>query len=220
LRCSICEGTEFVPGFNGRMTFGMAPACAGCGSVERHRIVHDLFSALTPMLKTWRVLQFAPDRSVRQHWFALYTGSVYGGQNSLNMMDTGLEQGSFDLVLSNHVLEHVEDDIGAIREMLRVVGPSGLVALTVPTPLFRWSTEDWHFADAARNYHFRDYGADFASNVVNTIPGARAMIAIGRDAITGIADHVYFLSLSRERLAGLARIWQPSGIPLVNIHRS
>lgn len=220
MHCNICQGTEFIPGFQGRMTFGVAPACAGCGSMERHRIVYDLFAAITPIIKSWKVLQFAPDCSIRQDWFESYVGSVYGGQNSLNMMDTGLDEGAYHLVLSNHVLEHVEDDMGALREMLRVVGPKGIVALTVPTPLFRWVTEDWHFADEKKNYHYRDYGADFANNVVNAMPGLRALVALGRDPVTGLSDHVNFLSHNSELLAQMAQVWQKSGLPVVNMART
>jgi len=218
--CNICQSTEFEPGFQGRTTFGIAPTCARCGSSERHRIVFDLFSVITPIVSSWRVLQFAPDCSVKKEWFTKYVGSIYGGENSLNMMDTGLESGSYDLVLSNHVLEHVADDTGALREMLRIAGPKGVVTLTVPTPLFRWSTVDWHFADETKNYHYRDYGADFANKVVNDMRGLRVLLAIGRDPVTGITDHVNFLSYNTELLAQMAHVWQRKAVPLVNLHRS
>jgi len=217
--CNICQGTEFKPGFQGRLTFGIPPTCAGCGSSERHRIVYDLFSAIKPIIRPWRVLQFAPDCSVEKGWFTTYVGSVYGGQNSLNMMETGLDVSAYDLILSNHVLEHVADDMGAIREMLRVVGPKGLVVLTVPTPTFRWETLDWGFADEKKNLHYRDYGADFANNVVNAAPGLRALVAVGRDPVTGLADHVNFLSYNIDLFRQMAHAWQRNAIPLVNLHR-
>lgn len=171
------------------------------------------------MIKTWRVLQFAPDRSVHRDWFESYEGSIYGGQNSLNMMDTGLAADSYDLILSNHVLEHVEDDMAAIREMLRLVGRRGLVAMTVPTPIYHWVTEDWRFADETKNMHYREYGADFASNMVNAMSGLKALVAIGRDPVTGIADHVNFLSYNSELLAQMANIWQRNALPVVNLSR-
>ena len=110
--------------------------------MERHRIVYELYAAVAPQLSDCRALQFAPDASVRRDWFAEYVGSVYGSDNSYNMMDTGLQAGRFEFVISNHVLEHVPDDIQAIREMVRVSGPDGIVSLTVPTPTMRWETVD------------------------------------------------------------------------------
>ncbi|MGE0448223.1 MAG: class I SAM-dependent methyltransferase [Vicinamibacterales bacterium] len=40
--------------------------------------------------------------------------------------------GSFDAVLITEVLEHIEDDRRALREVVRIVKPGGLVAITVP----------------------------------------------------------------------------------------
>jgi ubiquinone/menaquinone biosynthesis C-methylase UbiE len=46
--------------------------------------------------------------------------------------------GEFDRVVAAEILEHVPDDIGAIRELVRVTRPGGTVALTVP----RWFPAD------------------------------------------------------------------------------
>ncbi len=43
---------------------------------------------------------------------------------------------SVDFVASNHFLEHCEDPIGALRNMLRVVRPGGVVYLSVPDKRF------------------------------------------------------------------------------------
>lgn len=48
----------------------------------------------------------------------------------------------FDLVLSVDVLEHVEDDVGAMREMYRVAKPGGVIIFTLPAFQFLWSRRD------------------------------------------------------------------------------
>jgi SAM-dependent methyltransferase len=48
----------------------------------------------------------------------------------------------FSLVISIDVLEHVENDVGAIREMSRVAKPGGLILFTVPAFQFLWSRRD------------------------------------------------------------------------------
>ncbi len=48
----------------------------------------------------------------------------------------------FDLVLSVDVLEHVEDDVGAMREMYRVAKPGGVIIFTLPAFRFLWSRRD------------------------------------------------------------------------------
>ena len=50
--------------------------------------------------------------------------------------------GSFDLVMMYDVLEHVEHDIEALREIRRVLKQGGLAALTVPAFRFMWSRMD------------------------------------------------------------------------------
>lgn len=50
--------------------------------------------------------------------------------------------GSFDVVLSCDVLEHVLDDRAALREMTRVLRPGGTLILTVPAHPFLWSEHD------------------------------------------------------------------------------
>ena len=217
MKCPICGGKEFTEGFLGRKTNGVNPMCTECKTVERHRIAFGIYSAVSPLFKNWRVLQFAPDRSINPDWFAKYVGSSYGNANSYDMMDTGLPDGSFDMVTSNHVLEHVSDDMKAIREMLRLVGKSGIVSMTVPTPVMRWQTRDWGFADPAVNEHYRDYGADFPQQVVYAIDGVKAVAAAGIDKLTGTHDIVYFFSQSDDRLEEMAQLWRRVPVPLVRL---
>lgn len=50
--------------------------------------------------------------------------------------------GTFDLVTSLDVIEHIDDDVGALREMWRVLRPGGHVLLTVPAHRFMWGDQD------------------------------------------------------------------------------
>ncbi len=44
------------------------------------------------------------------------------------------EGASFDVVLCSEVLEHIEDDESALREIARVTKPGGFIVITVPHP--------------------------------------------------------------------------------------
>lgn len=61
------------------------------------------------------------------------------------------ETGEFDLVLMLDVLEHIEDDDAALRELHRVTAPGGSLLLTVPAYPFLWSAHD------ESHHHFRRY---------------------------------------------------------------
>jgi SAM-dependent methyltransferase len=62
---------------------------------------------------------------------------------------------AFDLVLAFEILEHLEDDRGALRQWRGWVRPGGRLMLSVPARQARWSaTDDW--AGHLRRYERRD----------------------------------------------------------------
>lgn len=201
ITCSICGESKFEPGYGGRLApNGSCPTCVKCKSAERHRVVRAMYRTLTPLTASLRCLQFAPDSSLEPQQFARFDTSVYNGENSLDMTRTGLTSESYDLIASNHVLEHVADHHAAIREMIRVVGPNGLVHLCVPSPSFVPVTRDWGFADKVKSFHYRAYGADAALVFVQAMPELHAIAALGRDLVTDTYEFVFWLSLDSDRL--------------------
>ncbi len=61
------------------------------------------------------------------------------------------EAGSFDLAASLDVIEHLQDDLQALRELRRVVAPGGALLVTVPAYQWLWSGHD------EINHHHRRY---------------------------------------------------------------
>ncbi len=65
-------------------------------------------------------------------------------------LDMPFPDASFDTVIAAEVLEHIPDDMAAMREIVRVLKPGGLVAVTVPSFLperICWAlSEDYHTA--------------------------------------------------------------------------
>jgi SAM-dependent methyltransferase len=213
--CNICGGEEFVFGSLVREQSTPPPQCASCKTVERHRIVRGIYEHLKPVLSGRRAFQFAPDRSVEPEWFSDFESSVYGSSNSVDMMNTGFADGAFDLVISNHVLEHIADDTAAMRETLRIAGPTGVVHVCVPSPLRQWATQDWGYPDAKIHYHYRLYGADFPVLMCRKINNVHCIGVVGQDPITGTADIVYFFSFTSSKLASLAHQLMHYELPVV-----
>ncbi len=58
---------------------------------------------------------------------------------------------SFDLAVCLDVIEHLADDVEALREMRRVVAPGGALLVTVPAYQWLWSGHD------VVNHHHRRY---------------------------------------------------------------
>lgn len=63
------------------------------------------------------------------------------------------ENSSFDLVTLLALVEHVDDDIGVLREAARVCTPEGIVMVNVPAYQFLWTDHD------EANRHIRRYRA-------------------------------------------------------------
>lgn len=100
---------------------------------------------------------------------------------------TGVAEGSYDLVALLDVLEHVEDDRGALEAIARRLKPGGKILLTVPAFPWMWSGHD------VANHHFRRY----------TKPALEAAIA---DAGLETQFLSWFNSLLFPLAAG-ARVW-------------
>ncbi len=64
---------------------------------------------------------------------------------------TGVERGAYDLVAVLDVVEHVEDDVGALKGMAEVLKPGGAILVTVPAHPWMWSAHD------TVNHHHRRY---------------------------------------------------------------
>lgn len=62
-----------------------------------------------------------------------------------------LADATFDGVVLGEVLEHVEDDVGALREAARVLTPNGVLALSVPANPERFGPSD-RWAGHLRRY--------------------------------------------------------------------
>lgn len=68
-----------------------------------------------------------------------------------SILELQFNDNSFDLVCSFDVVEHVQDDALAVRELKRVCKPGGVVFITVPALMSLWGKHD------EVNHHFKRY---------------------------------------------------------------
>jgi SAM-dependent methyltransferase len=68
-----------------------------------------------------------------------------------SVLEMPFEADSFEMAASLDVIEHLEDDLAALRELRRVVAPGGSLLVTVPAYQWLWSGHD------EINHHFRRY---------------------------------------------------------------
>jgi SAM-dependent methyltransferase len=89
-------------------------------------------------------LEFEPERAEEAHWRAEHILSAAGEA-------LPFPPEFFDLILSHEVLEHVQDDRAAIREMVRTLRPGGRIVLFVPNRGYPFETHGIYWRG---RYHF------------------------------------------------------------------
>jgi SAM-dependent methyltransferase len=155
---------------------GPSRECWACSSLERHRLLW-LYLERNPELlgPGLRVLHVAPEEALRRRLLRLPDISYVGGDLEgefgdvrIDVTDLDFPDASFDIVLCNHVLEHVPDDRQALRELRRVLAPGGWASLLVPDLEAQETDEDPTVAspeERLRRFgqrdHVRRYGWDY-----------------------------------------------------------
>jgi SAM-dependent methyltransferase len=86
-----------------------------------------------------------------------YIAAMQGDATRLPFADA-----SFDRVITSEVLEHIQDDVRAIGELVRVLKPGGTFAATVPAwfpEKVNWMLSDEYHAPKSVGGHVRIYSA-------------------------------------------------------------
>lgn len=116
--------------------------CPRCGSHdrERHLALHLRASGILDWIEGKSILHFAPEKRlphlIQTAGPAEYTlCDLYPqspGVHRLDMLDMDIASEAVDLVIANHVLEHVADADRALAEIMRVLKAGGYAILQTP----------------------------------------------------------------------------------------
>lgn len=112
--------------------------CPRCGSLERHRHLYIYIAALFPFLKGKSILHFAPENILKDIFLqseAEYVDADLDPAHATYQVDItkiAFENNKFDYIFCNHVLEHIENDIMAMKECFRVLKKGGTAFFSVP----------------------------------------------------------------------------------------
>ena len=185
----VLKGTKFTDPIDGKSFKMFLPYGYGTQrnnvlspstlSLERHRLLWlylqnetNFFSSKTKL----KVLHFAPEQEFYKR-FKKQSNIEYTTTDLLSPLadvkadicNLPFEDNQYDIVLCNHVLEHIPDDTKAMQELYRVLKPGGMAILQIPQDLNRAVT----FADDSitnqkerakifgQYDHVRIYGRDY-----------------------------------------------------------
>lgn len=157
--------------------------CYRCGSSDRARLVYLYLRDTVGFGRaaSMRVLHVAPEKVLRETLSEVGFGEYVCGDlladgyqypdwvQHLDATDIQFDDDTFDVIICNHVLEHIPDDRRAMNELRRVLKPGGVAVLQVPIAANSAETvEDPSIDDAAERErqfgqwdHVRLYGQDY-----------------------------------------------------------
>ncbi|EOZ92418.1 Glycosyltransferase [Indibacter alkaliphilus LW1] len=179
VECNVCGHTfrKFLP--YGRKARENA-LCPNCLALERHRLMWLFLQKETTFFsKKLKVLHIAPELCFIESMDALpnleyITADLESPLANVKMdvHDIPFEAESFDVIFCNHVMEHVEDDLLACKEINRVLKKDGWGIIQSPVYDLEQTLEDKSITDPAERErrfgqrdHVRKYGKDYASRL-------------------------------------------------------
>lgn len=200
VECPICSRTyrTFLP--YGRLNPRQNALCQGCLSLERHRLMWIYLAERTNFFsEKLSVLHIAPEacfikRFEKIHGDNYITADIESplAKIKMDIHSIPFSENTFDVVLCNHVLEHVKDDIQAMSEINRVLKPGGFAILQVPffNPVGPTTFADDSVTDPrereklfGQSDHVRKYGFDYPQRIA-----ASGLIAVEDDFVNTLSD--------------------------------
>ncbi len=146
-------------------------------SLERHRLLWLYLKNETDLFtKSQKLLHFAPEQAFYKRFKRLqhieYTTTDLNSplaEVKADICELPFADNSFDVILCNHVLEHIPNDTKAMQELYRVLKPGGWGVFQIPQDLNRDKTfEDNSITDKKERAkifgqydHVRVYGRDY-----------------------------------------------------------
>lgn len=197
--CPACDShlARFIAG--GEFLNRPEARCPACGALERHRLIALFFREWSDLYAGGdrSMLHFSPEAVFEQQFRRIpgldYLTADLSDPRVMVQMDIAAipyPDQHFDIIYCSHVLEHVPDDRQAIRELRRVLKPSGWAVLQVPVTAER-TIEDPTITDPQERLrlfgqedHVRRYGIDYPERL--EAAGFR-VLAIPAEGIAGEA---------------------------------
>lgn len=195
--CNICGFRgQFVHLYDS-LRISWNSACPKCDSRSRHRGLFYLYrEVLKQLSREAKVLHFAPE-PIFYPIFKLNDNLDYNTTDYYladvdypdeDIQKLSFKEESYDLVLCNHVIEHVPDDAAAFNEINRILKKSGRALITIPGDFNKRNTV--FFETLENNGHYRDYGLDVIEKMKNYFASVEAVDLSTFDGVNGYANAI------------------------------
>ncbi|MGI9237136.1 MAG: class I SAM-dependent methyltransferase [Woeseiaceae bacterium] len=184
------------------------PNC-NCHDRERHLVLYLRALDLFAKFRGAAILHFAPEHQLSKLIDnlgpAIYIkGDLYPTSDSIQTIDMlaiDYPSGSFDFVIANHVLEHVDDDALALAELRRVLKIGGFAILQTPfsNRLTKTFSDPGIDSDSARYQaygqedHVRLYGKDIFGRIESA--GFKSWVSMHQDKLVDFDSQTHGVNI-------------------------
>lgn len=173
--CPICNHIckTFLP-------YGVKPRekalCPKCESLERHRLIYLFLKNKTDIFKKKNsLIHFSPEKclsdilKVKKN-INYFTADLerQDVMYKIDLTQIPFKKKAFDNIICIHVLEHINDDMKALKELYRILKPGGWAIIQVPIMRertyenFNFKTPEERLNHFGQKDHVRIYGKDFS----------------------------------------------------------
>lgn len=182
VECPVCSHhyRTFLP--YGRLKTRKNALCPNCLSLERHRLLWlYLKNKIRFFNEKLKVLHIAPEicfmkRFEKMDNLDYVTADIESplAKVKMDIHHIPFDENTFDVVLCNHVMEHVDNDLIAMKEIFRVLKTGGWAIIQVP---FFHPVPDRTYEDRSitlrgdrekvfgQDDHVRKYGKDYTDRL-------------------------------------------------------
>jgi predicted SAM-dependent methyltransferase len=134
--CTICQKnySKFITLENGDQL------CAGCGSLPRHRRLWKLINEEEIINPDDIILHFSPERCItkkleqnhKENYHTTDYDTKSNTQLHFDITQIAAKDQTYSYIICYHVLEHIENDIKAMKELFRILKPNGRILIQTP----------------------------------------------------------------------------------------
>jgi len=180
------------------------PNC-GCHDRERHLVLYLREMNILEEFRNAAILHFAPERRMSELIEAMGPNRYVKGDlhptsegiETINILAIQYPSDTFDFVIANHVLEHVDDDLFALSELRRVLKVGGHAILQTPFSgtLTKTFSDPGIESDLARYHaygqedHVRLYGSDVFDRIESV--GFKSRVVSHSEILSNIDPQQY-----------------------------
>mgnify|MGYP003617034051 FL=1 len=176
--------------------------CPRCGSLPRTRRLNKLLDEKF-LEDGFTVLDFSPSRSQYRklkknkkiEYFATDFENEFLADYHFDITSIGVENDKFDLIICYHILEHIIEDILAMKELFRVLKPKGKIMIQTPFlgdsiyEDYSINTPELRLKHFGQKDHVRIYAAEGLENRLKDVGFKTEILQFSKNDYLGLSDN-------------------------------